>query len=315
MKNKHFLTQYIKAEAKRLGFDVCGITHAEPVAGKICKGYRKWLADGNGADMDYLSKNIEKRLDPTLLVEDVKSIVCVAMNYRPSTFLPKDGYQLAWYAYGKDYHIVMKEHLQQLFLSIKSQDSAIEGRYFCDTAPVLERYWAERAGLGWRGKNTQLIIPKQGTSFFLGELFLNIELEYDKPMDNHCGNCNACLEQCPTHALYTDEETGLHLLNAKLCLSYQTIENKNDISPIIQKAMGLNIYGCDKCQKACPHNKFAQPTSHKEFAASEELLQMTQKDWDSLTIEKYRTLFKNSAVKRAKFEGLVRNIKATKRNT
>ncbi len=315
MESKQFLTQYIKAEAKRLGFDVCGIAHAEPVAKIISDGYRKWLAQGNEANMDYLSRNIEKRLDPTLLVDNVKSIVCVAMNYRPPIFISKDNYQLAWYAYGKDYHIVMREHLYQLFLSIKTQIPEIEGRYFCDTAPVLERYWAEKAGLGWRGKNTQLIIPKQGTSFFLGELFLNIELEYDKPMGNHCGNCNACQEQCPTHALYTDEDTGLHLLNANLCLSYQTIENKKEINPNLQKAMGLNIYGCDQCQKACPHNRLAQPTNHKEFEASEELLKMTQKDWESLTLEKYQSLFKDSAVKRAKLEGLKRNIEAAKNNT
>lgn len=304
------ITADIKAEALRLGFDVCGIAKAEPVPLYLQQAYTRWIAQGQHGNMDYLARNLDKRFDPTLLVEGVKSIVCVAMNYYPVTELDADTYQLAWYAYGKDYHEVLKEKMVTLFATLKERYPQLEGRCFCDTAPVLERYWAQQAGLGWRGKSTQLIIPHHGTSFFLGELFLNVELDYDKPTENHCGTCMACHEQCPAQALYMDAETGLGFLNANRCLSYQTIENRGELSQEAQQSMGTSIYGCDQCQKACPNNRFAQPNTHAEFQPSEELRQMKRSDWEKLSVEQYRILFKGSAVKRAKYEGLIRNIKA-----
>lgn len=310
MEERQITSAYIKAEALRLGFDVCGIAKAEPVPLYLQQAYSRWIAQGQHASMDYLARNMEKRFDPALLVEGVKSIVCVAMNYYPEEELDPDGYQLAWYAYGKDYHDVMKERMTALFNTLKEQYPALEGRCFCDTAPVLERYWAQQAGLGWRGKSTQLILPHQGTAFFLGELFLNIELDYDKPAESHCGTCMACQEQCPTQALYLDAETGLGMLDANRCLSYQTIENKGELSEEARQKIGTSIYGCDQCQKACPYNRFAKPNSHAEFQPSEALREMTATGWEELSAEQYRTLFKGSAVKRAKYEGLVRNIKA-----
>lgn len=308
MDNKKLLTQYIKAEATRLGFDVCGISKAEKVDEKVCQAFRNWISAGNQATMDYMANHIEKRLDPTLLVEGTKSVISVAMNYFPKQEI--EGYQLAWYAYGKDYHDVMKEHLFQLLQYIKQIIPEAEGRCFCDTAPIMERYWAEKSGIGWRGKNTQLIIPHHGTAFFLGEILINLELCYDEPQKNHCGNCNACQESCPMQALYIDSETGYPMLNANLCLSFQTIENRGEISPEAQEKMGHCIYGCDLCQKVCPHNSFAQPTTHKEFIPTKELMEMTPEKWQKLSVEQYQALFKGSAVKRAKYGGLIRNIKA-----
>ena len=310
--DKHSLTPYIKAEAKRLGFDVCGIAKAEPVPSKVASAFKKWVTEGRQATMGYMANHLEKRLDPTLLVEGTQSIICLAMNYHPLQEMK--GYELAWYAYGKDYHEVMKQHLFLLLEAIKQTAPEADGRCFCDTAPVLERYWAEKAGLGWRGKNTQLIIPHQGTAFFLGEIFLNLELEYDEPVKNGCGNCHACQDLCPMQALYTDAESGIPMLDANRCLSYQTIENRGEISQEAKLKMGNRIYGCDQCQKACPHNRFSTPTSHEEFLPSCELMEMTPEDWDQLTQEKYQQLFKGSAVKRAKYDGLVRNIKAVKEN-
>lgn len=181
-------------------------------------------------------------------------------------------------------------------------------RVFVDTAPVLERYWAMKAGLGWIGKNNLLIIPHAGTMFFLGEIFVDIELEYDKPIESRCGRCPGCIDNCPTHALSTDP------FDAQLCLSYQLIENRGELSEGAKKAMGDTIYGCDRCQQSCPWNRFSSPTTEPEFQPSEELLDMRKSDWQNLDIEKYRKLFKGSAVKRAKYSGLMRNIEAASEN-
>ena len=302
--DKQALTQFVKAEAQRLGFTVCGVAQAEAVAPEVQEAYMQWIQQGCQAGMDYLERNLDKRFDPRLLVPGVQSIICVALNYYPATFLPEDTYQIAWYAYGKDYHDVMRERLGQLLQSIQAQCPPAEGRCFCDTAPVLERYWAQRAGLGWQGRNTQLIIPGKGSTFFLGEIFLNQELEFDAPMENHCGTCQACVELCPNKALSADRN---HCA-APNCLSYLTIENRGPLPE--GTPLGNRIYGCDQCQKACPHNRLAQPTSVPEFTPSSALLNMTPEAWQALTREEYQALFKGSAVKRAKFEGLQRNIKA-----
>ncbi len=299
------LSTWIKAEAKRIGFNVCGIARAEAVNETHATAFRTWLHNDKQAEMSYMANHIEKRLDPRLLVEGAQSIISVALNYYPETKLPETEYLLAWYAYGKDYHEVMKEKLQALLTAIQTAASEAQGRVFCDTAPLLERYWAWQAGLGWIGKNTQLIIPHCGSTFFLGEIVLNIPLTYDQPMPNRCGSCIRCMEACPTHALEAP-----HQLNANRCLSYLTIENRGEITTDAAARMGNCIYGCDRCQQVCPWNRFAHPTTEAAFSPSCELLQMTRNDWHSLTVERYRQLFKGSAVKRAKYEGLLRNIKA-----
>lgn len=325
----------IKVEAERLGFFACGIARAEPVDAETAAAVRGWISKGSQATMAYMANYTEKRLNPCLLVPGTKSIVSLAMNYAPAQTMPETEYQLAAYAYGQDYHDVMKAKLRQLAALIANKfegesDSEVgendgdstaittpktnetreepvgEIRVFVDTAPVLERYWAQRAGLGWIGKNHQLIIPRAGSMFFLGEIFLPYEFDsYDSPMPSRCGNCRRCIEACPTCAI--TDEWGF---DSEKCLSYQLIENRGELSEQAKQSMGTTIYGCDRCQTACPWNKFAIPNTTPEFQPKSELLAMTKADWHNLTIDEYRALFKGSAVKRVKFDGLKRNISA-----
>lgn len=303
------ITQAIKAEALRLGFYACGIAPAEPVK-TDAEHFRQWLSKGYQAQMKYLEDNEDKRLNPRLLVEDTRSIICVALNYYPQKRLKKEQLQFAYYAYGKDYHEVMKQKLRALYTYIHEKLLPVSGRVFCDTAPVLERYWAQQAGLGWIGKNNQLIIPGAGSYFFLGELFINAKLTYDSPGRNRCGNCNNCQKACPTQALEAP-----YLLNANKCISYLTIESREEIPETAQEKLGKRVYGCDECQKACPWNRFASPNVLPELQPSEAFLDMQSTDWDGLMVEEYRTLFKGSAVKRAKYEGLMRNLKALQKHS
>lgn len=278
----------------RLGFSACGLAPAEPVSLACSQHFQQWLDLGNQADMEYMRNHIEKRLNPNLLVSGVKTIVSVAMNYYPQ----KQVEGICMYAQGRDYHDVIRDKLQHLMQGIGGS-----GRCFVDTAPVLERYWAWRSGLGWQGHNTQLIIPHMGSTFFLGELFLLEEADaYDTPLKKSCGNCRLCIDACPTQAL------SLQGLDARRCLSYLTIEHRGPLPEGIH--LQKTFYGCDQCQKACPHLKHAIPTSETSFHPSAQLQEMTQKDWQNLTLDNYRELFKGSAVKRAKYEGLKRNIQA-----
>jgi epoxyqueuosine reductase len=291
----------IKNEALRLGFSKCGIAPADNV-NEHSQYFREWIAAGRHAGMTYLENYFEKRYHPHLLVEGVRSIVSVALNYYPERLLGEEQYQFAYYAYGKDYHEVMRRKLNNLFSFIHNEFNPVHGAAFCDTTPILERYWAWRAGLGWIGKNTQLIIPRAGSYFFLGELFLDIELEYDAPFRrNHCGNCDRCLNACPSKALEQP-----YKLNARKCLSYLTIENRGAIPE--GTILGNRIYGCDECQKVCPWNHFALPCNIQEFQPTPTFLEMRKEDWRELTEKQYRILFKGSAVQRAKYEGLKRNI-------
>lgn len=300
-------TATLKAEAQRLGFSACGIAPAEVVDSSDADFYTSHISAGRHGTMDYLARNLDKRFNPSLLHEGTRSIVSVAMNYYPEHRLADSQYQFAWYAYGKDYHDVVRERLQQLLARLQQLYPGLTGRAFCDTAPVLERYWAWRCGLGWIGRSTQLVIPHAGSCFFLGELFLTLPADtYDTPTPNRCGTCRACIEACPMHALSDDG------LDARRCLSYLTIENRGDIPSDASERMDNCIYGCDRCLKACPHNRFSQPTTVAEFAPSPEFLSMSREAWHSLTPDDYRRLFKGSAVKRAKYDGLLRNIKAVR---
>lgn len=303
-------SEKIKAEAHNLGFFACGIAKAERVCEAEAARFRNWLAEKGHAGMAYLAGNTEKRLNPTLLMEGVKSIVCVAINYTPSKTIPEEEPQLAAYALGQDYHGIMKARLHTLAAKLEISNY----RAFCDTAPVLERYWAAQAGLGWIGRNHQLIIPYAGSMFFLGELFTDTELDYDKPIKPRCGSCHACIDACPTKALSRCGRMQASTFRTARCLSYQTIENREAIPNEIAVKMGSTIYGCDRCQQACPWNRFATPTTEKLLQPKEELLQMTREKWESLSIEDYRRLFKGSAVKRTKYEGLMRNITVSRQN-
>ena len=298
----------IKAEAESLGFFACGVVPAAPVDAETAAAVRRWISKGSQATMDYMANYTEKRLNPCLLVPGTKSIVSLAMNYAPAKTMPETEYQLAAYAYGQDYHDVVKARLRQLAEHIPPKEG-YETRVFVDTAPLDERYWAWRCGLGWQGRSGQLILPKGGTYFFLGEIVLPYEADaYDTPIENRCGTCHACIDACPGQALRGDGT-----LDANRCLSYLTIENRGDLPPGTGQKMGACFYGCDRCAEVCPWNRFAKPTEVEEFRPSEQLLQMTREDWEQLTVEQYRAIFKGSAVKRAKFEGLKRNIKALAR--
>ena len=343
------LSHEIKAEALRLGFSACGIARAEPVDEATAAAFREWLQSGGHATMQYMENYEDKRLDPRLLMPGVKSIISVALNYTPET--PVKGF--ANYAIGKDYHDIVKQKLYQLAQILAplqlppiggepnaaNQEASpfgggLEGasffRAFSDSAPVLERYWAMKAGLGFIGKNHQLIIPGMGSQFFLGELFVDIELEPDAPCRQHCGNCHRCIDACPTGALaplqlppkggepQTANQKASPIgggregasFNGALCLSYLTIENRGDIPEEAAQKMGETFYGCDRCQQVCPWNANAKPTAEPLLQPTSELLSMKDEDWQQLSVEQYRKLFKGSAVKRAKYEGLMRNIKA-----
>lgn len=305
MSSRH-LTDKIKAEAQNLGFLACGVAKAEPVGEAEARRFRHWIEHAGHASMAYMEANADKRLDPRLLMEGVKSIVCVAISYAPARNMPPDELQMAAYALGQDYHVVVKDKLHALASSAGTEHY----RAFCDTAPVLERYWAVQAGLGWVGRNHQLIVPGAGSMFFLGELFLDIELEYDSPLPSRCGHCRACLDACPTGALGVSGQGGEDsVFDSALCLSYQTIENRGEIPPSVASKMGNCIYGCDRCQAACPWNRLAKPTAEPLFQPREELIGMTKERWAMLSVDEYRRLFKGSAVKRVKYEGLMRNIK------
>lgn len=291
--------------SRDFGFYACGIVPLRAVDATTADHYRRWLREGRNAGMTYMANYEDKRLDPRLLMPEARTMLCLAMSYAPdsSHALSPDGYEFAAYALGKDYHDVVKRRLNALAVRL----GLTVYRTFCDTAPILERYWAQQAGIGWIGRNRQLIIPGAGSMFFLGEILTDAEADrYDEPMESHCGACGKCIEACPTKALGED-------FDARLCLSYQTIENRGDIPPELACKLGAGIYGCDRCQKACPYNRHTQPTPIEEFRPSPVMCAMTRDDWHNLTLEQYRAIFKGSAVKRAKYEGLMRNINLHKK--
>ena len=299
------VSEWIIEEAERLGFDACGITNATALEEESAH-VEQWLENGREGEMGYLTRNKEKRYDPRLLVEGTKSIVTVLYNYFPKQQIG-DGkhFKIAKYAYGADYHDVLKRKMRQLLERIEAQTGKLEGtRVFVDSAPVLDRAWAVRCGLGFIGKNTNLIHPKKGSFFFIGHLFLPLELEETgQPLTNRCGRCTKCLEACPTGAL----EAPFHI-DARKCISYLTIEYKGSLDNLDPKTFNGWMYGCDICQDVCPYNRFSLPNMEPEFQPSEKLLSMRESYWKNLTETEFNALFKHSAVQRAGFEGLKRNI-------
>lgn len=296
------LTLFIKSEAARVGFDACGIAKATAVDEETVAFIEGWTKEGKHGTMHYLERNCEKRYDPTLLVEGCRSIIVVALNYTPKRAI--EG--ISNYAQGSDYHKAVKERLYMLLKSI-NEKIPCQGRAFCDSAPVLERYWAVQSGLGWIGRNRQLIIPGKGSCFFIGELIVDLELEYDEPYrQSHCGNCNKCIDNCPTGALKREG------FDARECLSYLTIEYRGELPENIGEKMGNCFYGCDRCQAVCPHNRFATPNGTTELQPKPELIRMNAEKWRTLTKEQYNALFSGSAVERCGYEQLMRNIKECK---
>lgn len=299
------LSDQIKKKALELGFFACGISKAVRLD-QEAKRVEKWLSNGMQAGMSYMERNKEKRYDPTLLVEEAKSIISVLYNYYPDKKLTEeDNYKLSKYAYGKDYHFVIKEKLNDLLAFIEERKGKRKARIFVDSAPVLDKAWASRSGLGFVGKNTLLIHKKGGSFFFIGEIILDLELGYDegKIETNHCGTCNACIEACPTGALKPFE------LDAGRCISYLTIEHKGDLPEKLKGKMEDWIFGCDICQDVCPWNiRFAQPHHEPAFQPSESLLKMRKKDWQNLDRPMFKKLFKGTALERTGFKNLKRNI-------
>lgn len=296
-------SEEIKQQALALGFDACGICRADD-SGEEAR-YLAWIGENCHGGMDYLARNIDKRLDPRKLVDGARSIISVALNYYPPVKLPGKVPQFAYYAYGRDYHEVMREKLGSLYDWIKERSPEVKGRYFSDSAPVLERFWAAQAGLGFIGKNTLLIIPGKGSYFFLGELIVNLELDYDSPVSENCGDCRRCLNSCPTGAIEKP-----YRLNANKCISYQTIENRGEISPDIVPNLRNNVFGCDICQKVCPWNRDATPHATPELMPSEDFLSLDLDKLTEMDEEGFRDIFRHSAVRRAKFSGLKRNVAA-----
>jgi epoxyqueuosine reductase len=300
--NKEKYSNFIKSEAKRLGFLSCGISKAgflEEEAPRL----EHWLKKQMNGQMSYMENNFDKRLNPTLLVDDAKSVVSLLLNYYPSEFQNQDSYKISKYAYGHDYHSVIKEKLKELLFSIQSTIGEVSGRAFVDSAPVLDKAWAAKSGLGWIGKNSNLLTQKVGSFYFIAELIIDLDLEYDQATTDHCGSCTACIDACPTEAIVSP-----YVVDGSKCISYFTIELKENLPQEMKGKFEDWAFGCDVCQDVCPWNRFSKPHNEPLFNPNQELLSISKKDWEEITEETFRAVFKNSPLKRAKFEGLKRNI-------
>ena len=302
---KQELSAWIKQRALDLGFMSVGFAEAD-VLTEEGRRLQDWLSKGYQGEMSYMANHFELRTDPAQLVPGTRSIICLSYNYHPeddalSTTAPK----IARYAYGRDYHKVVKKKMKLLLAELQTQSPGVEGRAFVDSAPVMEREWAKRAGLGWVGKNTLIIHPKKGSYFFLAVLLVNVTLDYDAPLSDHCGTCTRCIDACPTDAI-TQEG---YVLNASECISYATIELKSpDLPPSISDNMEGWAFGCDICQEVCPWNKFSTPHDEPDFLPHPELPELTSEEWAGLTQEQFDKLFFGTPVKRTGYTGLKRNI-------
>ncbi|WP_026707569.1 tRNA epoxyqueuosine(34) reductase QueG [Flavobacterium frigidarium] len=299
---KSTYTQFIKSEAKRLGFMSCGISQAgflEQEAPRL----EDWLNKNHQGQMSYMQNHFDKRLNPKLLVEDSKSVVSLLLNYYPSEVQTSDSFKISKYAYGQDYHFVIKEKLKEFLHSIQENIGEVSGRAFVDSAPVLDKAWAAKSGLGWIGKNSNLLTQKVGSFYFIAELILDLDLEYDHAVTDHCGSCTACIDACPTQAI-----TEPYKVNGSKCISYYTIELKENLPVELKGSFDDWAFGCDVCQDVCPWNRFSKPHKEPLFNPNPDLLSLTKKDWEEITEETFKVVFKNSAIKRTKFSGLKRNI-------
>ena len=296
-------TQLVKSVAHQLGFSFCGISKAEFLEAEAPR-LERWLEQGRQGRMSYLENHFDKRLDPGLLVPGAKSVVSLLYNYAPAKPMEStDGFKIAKYAYGEDYHFVIKDKLKEFFNQLRESVGEIEGRAFVDSAPVMERAWAAKSGLGWIGKNSLLLNRSMGSFFFLAELILDLELDADGPMKDYCGSCTACMDACPTDAIPEP-----YVVDGSKCISYYTIELKEEIPPDVKGKFENWIFGCDICQDVCPWNRFAKPHDEPRFLPDAQVEKMTRKDWTEITEEVFTRLFKNSPLQRAQFSGLKRNV-------
>lgn len=306
MNNKATYSKLIKTEAERLGFLSCGISKAtflEEEAPRL----EQWLKDGMHGEMHYMENYFDKRLDPTKLVEGSKSVISLLLNYYPNEQQISETYKISKYAYGQDYHHVIKNKLKELLHTIQENIGEVHGRAFVDSAPVLDKAWAKRSGLGWVGKHSNLLTKQIGSFYFIAELIVDLDLEYDTPITDHCGSCTACIDACPTEAIVAP-----YVVDGSKCISYLTIELKDNIPNQFKNQMDDWVFGCDVCQDVCPWNRFSKSHSEPLFDPNPKLLNYTKKDWEEITTEVFSEIFKKSAVKRTKYSGLTRNIKFTK---
>ena len=296
-------TELIKNEAKRLGFLSCGISKADFLEEEAPR-LEQWLKKNMHGEMQYMENHFDKRLDPTKLVEDSKSVVSLLLNYFPSKEpYDKTAPKISKYAYGTDYHFVIKEKLKQLLEFIYQEIGEVSGRAFVDSAPVLDKAWAAKSGLGWIGKNSNLITKDTGSFYFIAELILDLPLNYDTPTTDHCGTCTACIDACPTGAIVDP-----YVVDGSKCISYFTIELKNEIPSSFKGSFENWMFGCDICQDVCPWNRFSKAHSEPLFNPKNKLLSMSKSEWEEITEDLFQEIFKKSAVRRAKFSGLTRNI-------
>ncbi len=299
-------SRQIKQWAKELGFSACGITAARPIDEEK-ENFRRWLQQNFHGEMKYMERNVDKRLNPQLLVPGARSIIVVLMNYFPQHRLNLKQYKISKYAWGKDYHFVIKKRLWQLLKLMQENFPPVNGRAFVDSAPVLERYWAVQAGLGWIGKNS-LLITRQGSYFFIGELIVATELAYDRPFEkNYCGGCTRCIDACPTGAIVRP-----HIVDARRCLSYLTIEKRGEFSGPVD--LHNWVFGCDVCQDVCPWNTKARFTNIEDFTPNDYLKSLTDVDIEKLSPQQFKKAFKNTPVERTKYQGFMRNVYTVKEN-
>lgn len=297
MEIKALHTQKIKSEAKRLGFLSCGVSKAgflEQEAPRL----EQWLRNGYHGEMQYMENHFDKRLDPRLLVDGAQSVISLLLNYYPTDIQnSSDTLKISKYAYGTDYHYVIKDKLKQLLHFIENEIGEVSGRAFVDSAPVLDKAWAAKSGLGWIGKHSNLLTKQTGSFYFIAELIIDLPLMYDGPTTDHCGSCSACIDSCPTEAIIAP-----YVVDGSKCISYATIELKNEIPAYFSGKMDDWMFGCDVCQDVCPWNRFSKPHSEPEFNPHEKLLDLTRKEWEEITIRGFSRNFKKSAVKRTKYE-------------
>lgn len=294
---------FIKQKANELGFFYCGFSKAGFLAEEAPK-LERWLKEGMHGKMSYMENHFDKRLDPTRLVEGSNSVISLLLNYFPAESQVEGAPKISKYAYGEDYHLVIKDKLKLLVEAMKEEIGDIHGRVFVDSAPVMDKAWAKKAGLGWLGKNTNLIHPKEGSFFFIAEIISDLSFTQDSPMRDYCGTCTKCLDACPTNALATPYE-----IDASRCISYLTIELKDQLIPEqFNQSMDNWMFGCDVCQDVCPWNRFSKVHQEERFKPDFELLNLNTKEWHALTLDHFEILFKNSAIKRTGFQGLKRNL-------
>ena len=302
MNLKKKYSDFIKNKSIELGFISCGISKSGFLENEIGR-FESWLKNNYHGQMSYMERNFDKRMDTRKLVDGSKSVISLLFNYYPSKEINNNSFKISKYAYGKDYHFIIKDKLKTLLFSMRNEIGEIDGRVFVDSAPIMEKAWAKKSGLGWIGKNTNLISKKTGSFFFIAEIIVDLELEYDNEVTDHCGSCTACLDACPTDALYEP-----YKIDASKCISYFTIELKEQFPNDLKKDFNDWIFGCDICQDVCPWNKFSIPNKEPLLNPKNEINQYSKKDWLELTDEVFKVVFKETPLERTKFKGLKRNI-------